>query len=124
MFSERDADVSVEGEADGMTIKRDTASGASATASVSPAAGHTLIPVRLEGFGTAPTYSMSHDGGPTTGTPPEAMSGALEAIADTVGDGSTNMVVSEVSASNDSDAASGDTAKVVAIELSVAASEV
>lgn len=124
MISERNADILVEGEADGLTMKRATASGASASASIQPAAGHTLIPVRVEAFGTAPTYSISHDGGPTTGTPPESMTGLLEAIADTVGDGFTNMVISDVSATNDADAAAGDTAKVVALEISIAATEV
>lgn len=123
MFSEREADVTVAGEADGLTVKQATATGASASASISPTAGHTLVPVRVEAFGTAPTRQVSHTGGPTTLSANRGMSRIVEGIAATLGDGSTDITVDGMTATNDSDAASGDTAKVVAYEINVAATE-
>lgn len=113
MFSEVPADENVTNETYFRNVE---VTGPSAEASITTGEGNILIPVRIVASGSAPTRLIEFDD--ASNQPIFANSGFASIIQE-IGTDGFGGVCTGMTATNDSDAASGDPAEVQAIELNV-----
>lgn len=113
MFSELPADESVSNET---YVRNVELTGPDASASITTGDGNVLIPVRIVASGTSPTRTIHFQD--TADAAITSDSGFAQIIQE-IGQDGFGGVCTGMTATSDSDAASGDPAEVQAIELNV-----
>lgn len=118
MFSERPPLTT--GAVDDLTLRKDESDGGSASVSITASEGHALIPLRAEGFGSSPTstYKWANSTNTSGSGAETTINDCAQTIVGDKADGFSDQL-NEMTAANDSDAASGDTAAVRAYEFPV-----